>query len=121
MDTVGTGLLSVVGRLSLSQRLCLVCYNQLGASSLSVLRRLSASQSVHYRRFHYRPNIPYLLYIQLLYCFCRLYFTDDICNTFLHSVAECIIKRDLSSTHICAVGVSRLVEDVDCVEELHGR
>ena len=38
----------------------------------------------------------------------------------IHSVAECIIKRDLSSTHICAVGVSRLVEDVDCVEELHG-
>ena len=43
MDTVGTGLLSIVGMLSLSQRLCLVCYNQLGASSLSVLLRFSTS------------------------------------------------------------------------------
>ena len=38
----------------------------------------------------------------------------------IHSVAVGVIKRDLSSTHICAVGVSRLVDDVDCVEELHG-
>ena len=29
-----------------------VCYNRLGASSMSVLRRLFASQSVHYLRFH---------------------------------------------------------------------
>ena len=89
MDTVGTGLLSIVGRLSLCQRLCLVCYNRFGASSLSVaslgfsmrvrvqrsrnncalkgggepgneaslsvLLRLSASQSVHYQRLHCIP------------------------------------------------------------------
>ena len=50
MVTVGTGLLSIVGRLSLSQRLLNVCYNRFGASSF--LQRLSASQSVHYQRFH---------------------------------------------------------------------
>ena len=49
MDTVGTGLLSIVGRLSLSRRVLNVCYNQLGASSLSILRRLSTSQSIHYQ------------------------------------------------------------------------
>ena len=52
MDTVGTGLLSVVGRLSLSQRLLNVCYNRLVASTLSIPQMLSASQSVHYQRLH---------------------------------------------------------------------
>ena len=42
MDTVGTGLLSIVGRL----------LYLLGASSLSVQWKLFASQNVHYLRFH---------------------------------------------------------------------
>ena len=51
-----------------------ICYNQLGAlGSLSILRRLSASQSVHYRRFH-------CIY---MYFNCMLYMNNHVYrNTF---------------------------------------
>ena len=55
MDIMGKGFLSIVGRLFLSQRLCLVCMlESVGGKQFvhSVQRRLSASLSVHYWRFH---------------------------------------------------------------------
>ena len=58
-----------------------VCYDRLGAGSLFVLRRLSASQSVHYQRFHC-TTVHVLTYTIPFMSFAESYIETPLINHF---------------------------------------
>ena len=72
------------------------CYDRLGAGSLSVLRRLSASRSVHYRRLHcIGVTTHYRLFTHHIASSCHNthYFGDSSHIPHMHSVSRLFETR----------------------------